>query len=171
MTTEKTAASAAEKTNRRTWTKSDQGRIAWRWEAFAQAMAEGLSGTDAAKQAGYSPRSAHTQASDLLKRPEIIERIAQLKSRKQAATGYSLADALLEAEEARQMALSKGNAGALIQAVRLKSDLAGLLVQRTLNQTTIKTAEDGIEDLSAAVQNALADPAVRALIQDKATRH
>jgi hypothetical protein len=44
----------------RAWAKTEHGgRIAWRFEAFAQGVAEGLGGTEAAKQAGYSPKSAH----------------------------------------------------------------------------------------------------------------
>ena len=47
--------------------------------AFCRAYADGASGAEAARRAGYSPRSARFQARDLLAKPHIREAIECLR--------------------------------------------------------------------------------------------
>ena len=51
---------------------------------FIQAYVACLNGSEAARRAGYSPHSAHVQASELLAKPEIreeVDRLIKLQSR------------------------------------------------------------------------------------------
>jgi len=134
-------------------------------EVFCQGIAVGMGHSEAAVEAGFTKKSARTQAARLLHQEAIRDRISVLTAKKQVATAYTLADAVREAEEARQFAITMRSAGALATATKLKAELSGLLVQRTENQTTVKTAQDGARDLSKAVSDALSDPVVQALLQ------
>lgn len=142
-----------------------QDRIPPAQEIFCQAIAEGKGHSEAAVEAGYTARSARTTAARLLHQQAIKDRIAAIQRNKQVASTYTLADALRETEEARLFAIAKGSAAALTAATKLKAELSGLLVQRSVSETTVKSAADGAKDLSRAVSDALADPAVQALIR------
>lgn len=56
-----------------------------RLEAFCDAVARGMSGTQAAIAAGYSERRASATAAELRRRPEVQTRIDELKERYVAA--------------------------------------------------------------------------------------
>ncbi len=75
-----------------------------------------------------------SKASTLARKPAVAARIASLREGVAAAvvaqTGYTLADALREAEEARELAHEKGQASAAASAVTLKSKLSGLLIEK-----------------------------------------
>ena len=55
-------------------------------ERFCQEYLVDLNATQAAIRAGYSPRSARSQAADLLTKPNIEDRIAQLMAERQERT-------------------------------------------------------------------------------------
>lgn len=61
-----------------------------RHEAFAQAVAKGTPKGQAALAAGFSERTAATQASQLLKKPQIRDRIAELKAPVQLAAARAV---------------------------------------------------------------------------------
>ena len=56
-----------------------------RLEAFCDAVARGMSGTQAAITAGYSERRASATAAELRRRPDVLARIEELKERYVAA--------------------------------------------------------------------------------------
>lgn len=51
-----------------------------RQEAFCQSYARKANATQAAKDAGYSPKTAYSQGHDLLKKPEILSRIETIQA-------------------------------------------------------------------------------------------
>jgi phage terminase small subunit len=67
-----------------------------RKERFAQEYIKDLKATQAAIRAGYSPRSAHSQASRLLKNRKVSERIAELKAKVEQRIVISAAKVLEE---------------------------------------------------------------------------
>lgn len=73
-------------------------------------------------------------ASSVASHPEVIARIEVLRQGATAAAiktaGYSLAQAITEAEEARQDAKGNGQSSAAVAAVTLKAKLSGLLVEK-----------------------------------------
>lgn len=125
-----------------------------RHEAFAQALAQGKTQAEAfrltyPRSENWKPDSVWSKASVLAKRPEVRARVEYLKARvKERAAKelarirarveegvvehvlYSLADALKEADEALALARERKNGAWLTQAVKLKAQLVGLLVER-----------------------------------------
>lgn len=67
-----------------------------REEAFAKSYAAHENGTKAATEAGYSKRSAHSQSTVLLKRPEVQERIFALRMAASLRTNVTVDRVLLE---------------------------------------------------------------------------
>lgn len=136
-----------------------------REEMFVQSILSGKGNRVSAIAAGYKPKGAQVAASRLLRNKAVIARIEAFQLRKQVAMVYGVTEALREAEEARQLALTMKQAGALSQATRLKADLAGLLVQKVQTEVTVKTAEQSLVDLSRAIDAALVEPEVVKLLE------
>lgn len=63
--------------------------------AFAKAWITCLNRTQAAKEAGYSPKTAYSQGSDLLKEPEVQAYIAQLQDELQIMPDIADAEEVL----------------------------------------------------------------------------
>jgi len=57
------------------------GKRKQRIEVFCRAYIIDLNATSAAKQAGYSEKTAYSQGHDLLKKPEVMARIAELQKK------------------------------------------------------------------------------------------
>jgi len=138
-----------------------------RQEHFAQAIAQGADPTDAYADAGYDVAacSAETGALRLLKTAAVAARIAELgitrgpadtaESGAPAETSQSgdtfdpapaapsIASALRELEEARKVAIAKGQAAAAISAIMATAKLAGLLGEKPDGVPPQPTAFDG----------------------------
>lgn len=61
---------------------------------FCYAKARGLNHTDAAKEAGYSEKTAGSQGFDLLKKPEIKALVEKLTAKTLAAAEVSISDVI-----------------------------------------------------------------------------
>ena len=86
--------------------------------------------TESAKLAGYSERSAYSQGSDLMKRSEIIDRVAQLQ-REQANRNLLSADKILcDLENQRQRAVEAGKISDANRASELQAKILGVLGER-----------------------------------------
>lgn len=103
-------------------------------EAFAQAIVSGKSQADAyrgAYDAGrMKPATIQNNASSLCKNSEVAARIAELRAPIVAKMQYGIEQAMCEAEDAFKVAKERGNGGAMVAAVTLRSKLNGLLVDR-----------------------------------------
>ncbi len=107
-----------------------------RHEAFAQALARGMSATAAYVEAGY--KSNRHNAAALARQKHISARVAELQEEQlaihQQATAEAAANAqvtieslIAEAEAARAKAMSeKGGAAAAVSALTAKAKLAGM---------------------------------------------
>ena len=100
-----------------------------RHEAFAQARAKGALLDDAYEDAGFAPGNGH--ASRLALRPEIAERIGELRAKRCELTEsntQAVIGALLRIAKASEALASPGGIKeareTLMQAWRLSSDLA-----------------------------------------------
>jgi hypothetical protein len=127
-----------------------------RHEAFAQALARGLSISAAYAEAGYKPNrgNAHT----LLKQNQgISKRVEQIQAEQlaihQQATAEAAASAkvtletvIAEAEAARVKAMSeKGGSAAAVSALTAKAKLAGMWREKKLSSTTpARSARSGM---------------------------
>jgi phage terminase small subunit len=127
-----------------------------RRELFAQGVASGVSLKQAAVSAGYSLRRAEQTGSELRKNREIAVRIGEIRAViTESITRfmtYTLAQAMLEAHEAWELARNNGQPGQMIAATTLKSKLMGLLVER--RDVTYRS----VDELSdAELENLIAD--------------
>jgi hypothetical protein len=122
-----------------------------RHEWFAQEIARAASPADAYKSAGYESdgRFAEAGAARLLKNTDVAARIAELKAAPATvvATATSaevtVATAIGEFEEARLLALKKGQAAAAVSATMAKAKLAGLLAEKPESKFERPASFDG----------------------------
>ena len=96
------------------------GQLKKRQEDFCQAYLISRNATSAAKEAGYSERSAYNQGYELLKRPEIQRRLEELEEE------YSTdVDVISELEKQYEQAKTNGNGQTALKALELLSRVRG----------------------------------------------
>lgn len=96
------------------------GQLKERQEKFCQAYLISRNATSAAKEAGYSERSAYNQGYELLKRPEIQRRLKELEEE------YSTdVDVVSELEKQYEQAKTNGNGQTALKALELLSRVRG----------------------------------------------
>lgn len=109
--------------------------------AFCKAYAMYNNASEAARVAGYSTKSAHTQGSRLLKRPEIQERIELIQS----TIGIDL-DVMAELEEQYNYAKNNNHTSSALKALEVLSKLKN--VEEVETPRTIKEIQaDIVKDL------------------------
>ena len=96
-----------------------------RHESFAQELAKGHSKAEALSRAGYS--GSRSCASRLSTKADIRSRIAELQPNAAVSTVVTIEGLTLELEQARQLAMARGNASAAVLAVIAKARLHGLI--------------------------------------------
>ena len=122
-------------------------------EAFAQAVADGLSNKDAAISAGYSEKTAMQQGAKLAKNPEIIAYIEKLTSTKKLTP------------QSKKLTFEKPRQSTSIQVVKIEkiesgSEQAhGEFVDR--DEIPIGSHEDPLEYLKAVWMKEELDPKLR----------
>ena len=82
--------------------------------------------------------TSHTQwvkneASIVLKKPRVQEYIAELRAQARDKAIYSAEVAMQEAKKAYEIALEDRQPSAMVSAARLRADIAGVIVQRSLS--------------------------------------
>jgi hypothetical protein len=99
-------------------------------EAFARYVAAGLSQTAAATKAGFPENSAHNTGSRLAKRPEIQERVDELKALSAEGSGVSRQWVINEAIEIKRAAIAADDYSSAIRAVEFIARVSGHLNER-----------------------------------------
>ena len=124
-------------------------------EKFCQAYVMYRNATEAAKAAGYSDVSAHTQGHRLKQRPEINERIEELE--KELETRI---DVIAEVENQYNYAKSAGHTNSAIKALELLSRIRG-----SSTDGKIATDKDTLEVAIIGCLNVLGYEKVVALLE------
>lgn len=131
--------------------------------AFAREYCIDSNGTQAAIRAGYSERSATSQASQLLDDPAVQAEIALLQKDAAAAQDVSLSRLYTLLNEACQIARRKESATGMVAAVTAIAKLAGLWIDKTedlaardkllaeAQKTELKTAASLLGDAAESV--------------------
>jgi phage terminase small subunit len=88
-------------------------------ERFAQAYVLHRNATEAAKAAGYAPRSANNQGYRMLKNQEILDRISDLENELETTI-----DVIDEIEKQYAYAKNNGHVNSAIKALELLSRMA-----------------------------------------------
>jgi hypothetical protein len=94
-------------------------------ELFAQELAKGASKLDAHRRAGYS--GCRSAASRLSTNENIRSRVVELQAIGSLSTVVTIERLTAELEEARRVAIARGNASAAVLAIVAKAKLHGLM--------------------------------------------
>ena len=102
-----------------------------RHERFAQELAKGHSQADAYVSAGY--KHSRSAAARLAADVNICARVSEIQERGAVRAELTIADIIVELEEARQAALSAATpqAGSAVSATLGKAKLLGLIVDKS----------------------------------------
>jgi hypothetical protein len=98
-----------------------------RHEAFARAYASGAGGAAAARSAGYAPAGGANRASELLSRPDVADRLAELAAEAASARVEAAENLLAKLEPVYEKGLAAGDTDAVLQAVELQARILGLV--------------------------------------------
>jgi phage terminase small subunit len=105
-----------------------------RHEHFATLVANGTSGTEAAKVAGYSEVCAHVTGCRLIKNAKVAARIEELRSRKAAqvtsSAGISKAWVIEKLRENAEKGMEEGQRVPAIRALELIGKELGMFVEQ-----------------------------------------
>ena len=97
---------------------------------FCEGIAAGKGKREAAVDAGYSPTSAHVQAARNLKKDKIIQYIDRLRTAVRRLTNESVSKEVERLDLLIKDALKDSQYSAAVNAIRLKAQLLGFLVEK-----------------------------------------
>lgn len=97
---------------------------------FCEGIAAGKGKREAAIEAGYSPTSAHVQAARNLKKDKIIQYIDRLRTDVRRLTNESVSKEVERLDLLIKDALKDSQYSAAVNAIRLKAQLLGFLVEK-----------------------------------------
>ena len=110
---------------------------------FCEGIAAGKGKRQAAVDAGYSEISAHVQAARNLKKDKIIQYIDRLRADTRRLTSESISKEVEKLDKLYVEASSKKQYTAAVNAIRLKSQLLGFLVEKKeVQHSTLDTMND-----------------------------
>ena len=110
---------------------------------FCEEIAKGKGKKQAAVDAGYSETSAHVQAARNLKKDKIIQYIDRLRGDARRLTSESVSKEVEKLDKLYVDACSKKQYTAAVNAIRLKSQLLGFLVEKKeVQHSTLDTMSD-----------------------------
>ena len=131
-----------------------------RHEAYAQALAKGMTQDAAYQAAGFKPHRGN--ASTLRAKQNIQDRVAELTERAASKVVVTVESLAGELEEARSLALGEKQSSAAVQATMGKAKLFGLITENrrlsgavTVMQITAEKLNGLSEDELATLETAL----------------
>ena len=137
-------------------------------QRFAEEYVVDHNATQAAKRAGYSPKTAYSQGQRLLKHVEVQTAIAAEQARLRRKTEVSIRSMTEDMRENRDLAVENKQAAAAQQASMGIAKLHGLLIDRaevkTINDMTLAEVRARIKEIEAELA-VVGDEAVQAPTQ------
>ena len=97
---------------------------------FCKSRAKGKSATQAAIDAGYSPKTARQQGSRLLTNANILHTVDTYAEKAQQKLDYKDAQHFQELTEIQEMAKKRGNISVALNAIVQKGKLCGLYIEK-----------------------------------------
>lgn len=143
---------------------AESDRLTPKEERFVAEYMIDQCGSDAARRAGYSPKSARCMAPDILARPRVLKAIERKRAalaKKAEVTAESVAR---ELEEARALAMQEKQTAAAVSAAMGKAKLFGLIVERHKHSGAIgsydlsRVSDADLDRLEQILGPAAADP-------------
>lgn len=134
-----------------------------RREKFAQEFAKGKSATEAMALAGYSDPRNSTR---MTKNDEIRRRVHEIQNRGAARAEVSVASLVQEFDDARKLAMERGQASAAVAATMGKAKITGLMVDRAeVGNAGDFDSMDSITEILAKVAEEAGPAVAQALAQ------
>src|SRR5450631_1805676 len=99
-----------------------------RHELFAQELAKGNSSSEAYVLAGYKP--SRKNAARLRANEGVKARLAELQAVAARSTAITIESICAELDQANRVAMSRGQAAAMVSASTLRAKLGGLMIER-----------------------------------------
>ena len=123
--------------------QSNEATLSSMERKFCEGIAAGKGKRQAAVDAGYSETSAHVQAARNLKKDKIIQYIDRLRADTRRLTSESISKEVEKLDKLYVEASSKKQYTAAVNAIRLKSQLLGFLVEKKeVQHSTLDTMND-----------------------------
>lgn len=113
--------------------KPEDRPLSARYELFAQGIAQGKTGADAARDAGFKGKNSTVYsitANRLLKDTRVKRRIEELLDEKRKAARHTRESYIEELDELAKLAKTRGNLGVMAKAVELRGKVMGHYVER-----------------------------------------
>ena len=101
--------------------------LSTRQEAFCRHYATSGNAADAARQAGYSGRSARQTGCALLERPYVVERLRRIRLSWKRTERDEAQIVLARLEQAWDAAVASGSAYTMLRILRFQAEIAGLV--------------------------------------------
>ena len=101
--------------------------LSTRQEAFCRHYAVSGNAADAARQAGYSERSARQTGCALLERPYVVERLRRIRLSWKRTERDEARILLARLEQAWDAAVASGSAYTMLRVLRFQAEIAGLV--------------------------------------------
>ena len=101
--------------------------LSTRQEAFCRHYAASGNAADAARQAGYSERSARQTGCALLERPYVVERLRRIRLSWKRTERDEAQILLARLEQAWDAAVASGSAYMMVRVLRFQAEIAGLV--------------------------------------------
>ncbi len=111
--------------------------LSTRQEAFCRHYAVSGNAADAARQAGYSERSARQTGCALLERPYIVERLRRIRMSWKRIERDEARIVLARLEQAWDAAVASGSAYMMLRVLRFQAELSGLVRPAGANRTRL----------------------------------
>ncbi|WP_342117128.1 terminase small subunit [Serratia bockelmannii] len=111
-------------------------------EQFAQNIAQGMPGKDAAVCAGYAPTNAESQASVLLRRPDIKARVKELRNDAALLVSFNAGHLAELSYKSAQQALKNQKFGQVAPNVKNAAQLTG--IDMSTNKTEVNVDLAGL---------------------------
>ena len=111
--------------------------LSTRQEAFCRHYAVSGNAADAARQAGYSERSARQTGCALLERPYIVERLRRIRLSWKRTEKDEARILLARLEQAWDAAVASGSAYTMLRVLRFQAEIAGLVKPAGANRARL----------------------------------
>lgn len=111
-------------------------------KAFCKNRAKGMSATQAAIAAGYSPKTAKEMGYENLTKPHLLQEIDKATQKIQEKLDYKDAQHFIDLGRMQQLAEQKGDFATALKALVQKGKLCGLYVEKLEATQTLTLKDD-----------------------------